>query len=137
VTVFSREIVVRFEHCDAAGLIFYPRFYGLVNEMVEDWFAVLGEPFRNMHVDRRKGVPTAKIDAEFQRPVRMGDRLEQRLRVRHLGHSSCRLLHEARVAGEVAAWFEHTIVHVDLATMKAEEWPANLRAAMIRYLEQI
>jgi acyl-CoA thioesterase FadM len=82
-------------------------------------------------------VPTAKIDAEFQRPVRMGDRLEQRLRVRHLGHSSCRLLHEARVAGEVAAWFEHTIVHVDLATMKAEEWPANLRAAMIRYLEQI
>ena len=64
-SVFSREVVVRFEHCDAAGLMFYPRFYALVNEMVEDWFAVLGRPFKQMHVDQKKGVPTVKIDAEF------------------------------------------------------------------------
>jgi 4-hydroxybenzoyl-CoA thioesterase len=137
VSVFSREVVVRFEHCDAAGLMFYPRFYALVNEMVEDWFAVLGRPFKQLHVEQKKGVPTVKIDAEFLRPVRMGDRLEQTLRVRHVGHTSCRLLHEARVGGEAAAWFEHTLVHVDLATMTPEEWPADLRAAMRVYLEQI
>jgi len=135
--IFEREIVVRFEHCDAAGLMFYPRFYALVNEMVEDWFAVLGRPFAQMHVDDRKGVPTVKIDAEFQRPVRMGDRLDQSLRVRHLGQSSCRLMHEARVDGELAAWFEQTIVHVHLASTKPEPWPAEVRAAMARYLEQI
>jgi 4-hydroxybenzoyl-CoA thioesterase len=134
---FQRDIVVRFEHCDAAGLMFYPRFYGLVNEMVEDWFAVLGRPFKQMHVDQGKGVPTVKIDAEFLKPVRMGERLEQTLRVRHIGRSSGRLLHEARVGGAAAAWFEHTIVYVDLATMKAEEWPLDLRAAMTTYLEQI
>lgn len=134
---YRREIVVRFEHCDAAGLMFYPRFYALVNEAVEDWFAVLGAPFADLHVKRRKGVPTVKIDAEFQRPVRMGDRLEQTLGVRHLGRTSCRLLHEAKVDGEVAAWFEHTIVHVDLDTMKPEKWPLDVRAAMAPYLEQI
>lgn len=135
--IFEREIVVRFEHCDAAGIMFYPRFYGLVNEMVEDWFAVLGAPFKQLHVDKRKGVPTVKIDAEFQRPVRMGDRLHQSLQVRHIGHSSCRLLHEASVGGDVAAWFEHTIVYADLDTMRAEEWPADLRTAMRLYLEQV
>ena len=25
---FTRDIIVRFEHCDAAGLMFYPRFFG-------------------------------------------------------------------------------------------------------------
>ena len=34
----SATLIVRFEHCDAAGIIFYPRFFALVNETVEDWF---------------------------------------------------------------------------------------------------
>ena len=33
---FTRDLIIRFEHCDAAGIIFYPRFFGLVNETVED-----------------------------------------------------------------------------------------------------
>lgn len=134
---FTRDIVVRFEHCDAAGLMFYPRFFALANEAVEDWFAVLEHPFADLHVRRRKGVPTVKLDAEFIGPVRMGERLRQTLQVAHIGRSSCRLLHEASVSGEIVARFEHTIVHVDLATMKAAEWPLDLRAAMTRYEEQI
>ena len=94
---FHRTALVRFEHCDAAGLMFYPRFYALVNEMVEDWFAVLDHPFADLHLRQRKGVPTVKLDAEFLRPVRMGERLDQTLHIAHLGHSSCRLTHEAHV----------------------------------------
>jgi 4-hydroxybenzoyl-CoA thioesterase len=134
---FHRPAIVRFEHCDAAGLMFYPRFHALVNEMVEDWFAVLEHPFADLHLKQRKGVPTVKLDAEFLRPVRMGDHLDQTLVVAHLGHSSCRLTHEAHVNNEPVARFEHTIVYVDLATMKSEEWPLDLRAAMAPYLEQI
>ena len=134
---FHRPAIVRFEHCDAAGLMFYPRFYALVNEMVEDWFTVLEHPFADLHLKQRKGVPTVKLDAEFLRPVRMGERLDQTLHISHLGHSSCRLMHEAHVDGQPVASFEHTIVYVDLATMKSEEWPLDLRAAMAPYLEQI
>jgi 4-hydroxybenzoyl-CoA thioesterase len=134
---FLRDSIVRFEHCDAAGIVFYPRFFALVNEAVEDWFAVLGHPFAALHLEQRKGVPTVKLDAEFIRPVRMGDPLAQSLRIAHLGHSSCLLAHEASVNGEAVARFEHTIVYVDLDTMKSEEWPLDLRAAMAPYLEQI
>jgi 4-hydroxybenzoyl-CoA thioesterase len=134
---FERESVVRFEHCDAAGLMFYPRFFALVNEMVEDWFAVLEHPFDRLHVSERKGVPTVKIEAEFTHPVRMGERLRQQLVIAHLGRSSCRLRHEAHVEREPVARFEHTIVYVDLDTMTPEPWPLDLRAAMARYEEHV
>jgi 4-hydroxybenzoyl-CoA thioesterase len=132
---FTREIIVRFEHCDAAGLMFYPRFFALVNEMVEDWFAVLGADFKTMHIDQRKGVPTVKLDAEFGRPARMGDRLTQTLHVEQIGAASCKLVHEASVDGATVAQFQHTIVFVDLDGMTPESWPNPLRKAMTAYQE--
>lgn len=133
---FTRETTVRFEHCDPAGLMFYPRFFALVNEMIEDWFAgPLACSFKTLHVDQRKGVPTVKLDATFIRPARIGATLRQDLKVTHLGRTSCRLHHKASVAGDIAASFEHAIVYVDLASMNPEPWPASLRAAMSRYLE--
>lgn len=129
---FTRDIPIRFEHCDPAGLIFYPRFFALVNEMVEDWFAQLGHPFGAMHVEQRKGVPTVRFKSEFIAPVRMGDVLRQSLGVDALGRSSMSLKHLAAVDGRTVARFDQTIVFTDLATMKAEEWPADLRAAVAR-----
>ena len=133
---FTRDIIVRFEHCDAAGLMFYPRFFGLVNEMVEDWFAALGFSFKTLHIDAKKGIPTVKLDAQFGRPARMGDRLTQTLQVKEIGGASCTLKHEASVGGAVVAQFEHVIVYVDLNDMGPEAWPDPLRKAMAEYQEQ-
>jgi 4-hydroxybenzoyl-CoA thioesterase len=135
-TSFTREIIVRFEHCDPAGLMFYPRFFALVNEMVEDWFAgPLACSFKALHVDQGKGVPTVKLDAAFLRPARIGATLRQDLKVAHLGGASCRLRHEASIAGEIVATFDHTIVYIDLNSMNPEPWPTELRAAMSLYAE--
>ncbi len=133
---FTREIIVRFAHCDAAGLMFYPRFFTLVNEMVEDWFAAMDHSFSTLHLSQRKGVPTVRFEAEFTRAARMGDRLTQTLTVEHIGESSCQLLHEAHVDGAPVARFTHTIVYVDLDLMKSEPWPEPLRASMSAYQER-
>ena len=133
---FTREITVRFEHCDAAGLMFYPRFFGLVNEMVEDWFAALGAPFKQMHLDAKKGVPTVKLEAQFGRPARMGDRMTQTLHVAQIGGASCTLVHEASIDGALVAQFEQVIVYVDLDGMGPEPWPKALRKAMAAYEER-
>jgi 4-hydroxybenzoyl-CoA thioesterase len=132
---FARDIVVRFEHCDAAGLMFYPRFFGLVNEMVEDWFAALGYSFKAMHVEAKKGVPTVKLDAQFGRPARMGDHMTQTLHVAAIGSASCTLKHEASVDGAPVAQFEQVIVYVDLNGLGPEAWPEPLRKAMAQYEE--
>jgi 4-hydroxybenzoyl-CoA thioesterase len=127
---FTRDLIIRFEHCDAAGLIFYPRFFGLVNETVEDWFASLGHTFKSLHVDQRKGVPTVRFECEFVGPVRIGDMLHQELGVDSIGNSSLNLKHIARIGERTVARFDQTIVFTDIATMKAEPWPADLRKAI-------
>jgi 4-hydroxybenzoyl-CoA thioesterase len=124
---FTRDLIIRFEHCDAAGLIFYPRFFGLVNETVEDWFASLGHSFKSLHVDQRKGVPTVRFECEFVGPVRIGDMLHQGLGVDSIGNSSLNLKHIASIGDRTVARFDQTIVFTDLATTKAEPWPADLR----------
>ncbi|MGE0596277.1 MAG: acyl-CoA thioesterase [Hyphomonadaceae bacterium] len=135
-TAFTRQTLIRFAHCDAAGLIFYPQFFALVNEMVEDWFAgPLDHSFRALHIDARKGVPTVHLAADFLLPVRLGDVLEQSLVVVHIGKSSCRLNHTAHVRGERVSRFDHTIVFADLATMQAEPWPDELCARMAPFVE--
>lgn len=134
-TRFTRDVLIRFEHCDPAGLIFYPRFFALVNEMVEDWFAELGHSFRTLHTQARKGVPTVHFDCEFVAPVRLGDVMRQELGVDAIGASSCRLKHIASAGGRTVARFDQTIVFTDLASMRAEPWPADLRAAITRFAE--
>jgi 4-hydroxybenzoyl-CoA thioesterase len=132
---FTRDIIVRFEHCDAAGILFYPRFFALVNEAVEDWFASLGFPFKALHIDQRKGVPTVRFESEFVAPVRMGDRLQQSLGVQALGRTSMELKHLAAVGDGAVARFDQTLVFTDLNTMKAEPWPAELRTAIAKFAE--
>ena len=132
-TRFIRDIVIRFEHCDPAGLIFYPRFFALVNEAVEDWFAELGHSFKTLHVDQRKGIPTVRFESEFIAPVRVGDTLKQSLGVDGIGRSSLHLKHLATIEDRPVARFDQTIVFTDLATMKAEPWPADLRTAIARF----
>jgi 4-hydroxybenzoyl-CoA thioesterase len=132
---FTRDIIVRFEHCDAAGIMFYPRFFALVNEAVEDWFASLGFPFKALHIDQRKGVPTVRFESEFVTPVRMGDRLQQSLGVQALGRASMELKHLAAVGDGAVARFDQTLVFTDLNTMKAEPWPAELRTAIAKFAE--
>lgn len=135
-SAFSRHTIVRFAQCDSAGLIFYPRMFELVNEMVEDWFAgPLGVSFAALHRQQGRGVPTVRLTGEFVSPIRLGDTLEQRLAVTHLGESSCRLAHAAAVAGVETARFDHVIVHVDLASMRAMPWPPDLRARMAQFAE--
>ena len=127
------DTLIRFEHCDPAGLIFYPRFFALVNEMVEDWFAGLGCSFKQMHDEQHKGVPTVRFESEFVAPVRIGDTLRQTLGIDALGRSSCTLKHLAAIGGRAVARFDQTIVFTDLATMRAEPWPTELRSAMARF----
>jgi len=132
---FTREIIVRFEHCDAAGIMFYPRFFALVNESVEDWFATLGYSFKALHIDQRKAVPTVRFESEFVAPVRMGDVLKQSLGVEALGNASLELKHLAVVGDRAVARFDQTLVFTDLTSMKAEPWPADLRAAIAKFAE--
>ena len=37
-SVFSVDIPVRFAQAGVSGLVFYPRYFEMINALVEDWF---------------------------------------------------------------------------------------------------
>jgi 4-hydroxybenzoyl-CoA thioesterase len=137
VRTFDVEILVRFAHCDAAGIVFFPRYFEMLNQTVEDWFAgPLGRSFKTMHIDEGVGVPTARFETDFHKPSRLEDLLTFQLSVQALGRASADLLIRASCVGEARATFRQRIVFVDLHAMRARPWPDDLRARMSAFLSE-
>jgi 4-hydroxybenzoyl-CoA thioesterase len=132
---FVRPIVVRFKHCDPAGIAFYPKLLEFANDLVESWFAALGAPFAVLIGERGIGVPTVALNARFLRPCRYGEVLSGALDLRKLGDKSCAL--EVRLVGagdELRAAFDITLVCVTRDAVESRAWPDDLAAAMRAWL---
>ena len=128
---FTTEHVVRFAHVDAAGIVFYPRYFELLNVSVEDWFAqVVGVDFRSIHLERRLGVPTVKLDSDFVAPSRLGDLLRFELTVMKLGRSSVELSVEVRCGGDFRFRARVILVCMDLEAGCSTPWPDDMRPRM-------
>lgn len=133
--VFTVERRVRFADCDAAGIVFFPRYFEMLNGVVEDWFAgPLGASFRELHLNRLVSVPTAAVEARFIAPSRLEDELSFALSVTRLGGASCSLRHRISAGDQLRFEATQTIVHVG-ASLKPEPWPEPLRAGIINFVE--
>nr|WP_316644230.1 thioesterase family protein [uncultured Roseateles sp.] len=134
--VFERQERVRFGHCDPAGIVFYPRYFEMLNALVEDWFTEgLGVNYADLLGPRRTGVPTVHLGVDFQRISRMGDLLTQRVAINKLGRSSLGLNLQFDGADGVRVVFQQVLVCTSLDTHKPIAWPDDLRAALQRCLD--
>ena len=125
---------ISFKHCDPAGIVFYPRYVEMLNDVVEHWFQhALGCSFAQLHLERALAIPVADLHCGFIAPSRLGDALEAELQVQRLGRSSftvvITLRHRQQPANPRLA-AELTAVFVDMGTLRPVEIPADLRAAM-------
>ena len=133
---FRHRIPVMFQHCDPAGIVFYPRYFEMVNAVVETFFGeALGWPFHRMHGAERLGVPTARIDATFHAASRLGDMLDWTLAVARVGGASLDVTVTASCEGAARMTAEQTLVLVDLDRMASVRWPEERRAALARWME--
>lgn len=133
--VFQTPRRVRFADCDAAGIVFFPRYFEMLNGVVEDWFAgPLGVSFRELHQNRHVSVPTAAIEARFMIPSRLEDDLTFSLRVTRLGGASCTLRHRIMAGDDLRFEATQTIVYVG-QSLKPEPWPEDLRTRITLFEE--
>ena len=133
--VFAVERRVRFADCDAAGIVFFPRYFEMLNGVVEDWFfEALGVSFRELHMNRGASVPTAAIEARFIAPSRLEDELTATLTVTRLGGASCSLRHRIHAGDQLRFEATQTLVFVG-SSLKPEPWPDELRAGIAPFLE--
>ncbi|MBP6737262.1 MAG: acyl-CoA thioesterase, partial [Rhodobacteraceae bacterium] len=98
---YQRLTQIEFNHCDPAGIVFYPRYFEMVNSVVENFFAdVVGRSFAQMHLGQGNGVPTVRIEAEFVAPSRLGEKVLFTLEIVKLGGASAEFAIRAALGAE-------------------------------------
>ena len=108
---------VMFQHCDPAGIVFYPRYFEMLNATVEVWFdARLGHSFARLHGPMGLAVPTAAIEVTFTAPSRLGDELSFTLKPTRLGRTSLGLSIGAASGEEARLAMTSTLVCVGMAS---------------------
>lgn len=126
--IFERREKVLFRHCDPAGIVFFPRYFEMMNDHIEAFFAeIVGWPFEEMVPDN--GVPTRQIETGFTAPSRQGDVLTLRLDILRLGRTSLRYRMTAHKDEEMRFETEATLVHVD-SDGRAAPWPETIKESI-------
>lgn len=91
--LYEQEHRIRFSECDPAGIVFYPQYFVMFNDLMEAWIdSMTPEGFHNMIASKRVGMPSVHIEAEFKSISRMGDDVVMSLGVERIGNSSLKLL---------------------------------------------
>ncbi|MCC7412641.1 MAG: acyl-CoA thioesterase [Gammaproteobacteria bacterium] len=133
---FTTEMLVRFHHCDPAGIVFYPRYFEMVNMVVEDWFAqALGASFPAMSAERGTAVPTVHVECDFVRVSQVGEVLIFELEVERLGTTSFTIQVRALRDGELRLRARAVLVYVLLGNRYGKTpIDADIRARMQDYV---
>jgi 4-hydroxybenzoyl-CoA thioesterase len=131
---FATDKLIRFHHCDPAGIVFYPQYFVLFNELVEDWFDHgLGIDFARLHVEMRRGVPMRRLECDFLSPSRIGETLTFTFTVRRIGGSSLTAEVGAVAGGVVRVQAKLVLVYLSLDTHRPVRIPDELRTKMARF----
>jgi len=126
---------IRFHHCDPAGIVFYPQYFVLMNELVEDWFNDgLGVDFARFHAEGRHGIPMAHVECDFLAPSTAGETLRFGLSVQKIGASSLTLAVEACAGDEVRVRATLVVVQASLDTRRAVPFSTEFREKLARFV---
>ncbi len=132
---YRAEILVRFGDCDPAGIVFYPRYFEIFNDIVEDWCREgLQFSFPDLITQRGWGLPTVHLDVDFTAPSRFGEVLSATLTVRSVGASSVHLdINLCGPDGGLRVRGRVVLVLIDRQPHKAIPIPDDLRARMLTF----
>ncbi len=134
---FKKEETVRFQHVDFAGIVFYPRFLEMLNNIVEDFYdEILGMPFKNIH--KTGGIPTVDLKIQFKKAARLGDVLTKYIWVKKLGVSSMKCGFKFEHAdGSLCLEGEVSLVRVEFNEsrddIKSSPFPEEMREKLEEY----
>ena len=133
---FVSEKLIRFHHCDPAGIVFYPQYFILFHELLEDWFnRGLGLNYADLISKERRGLPTAHIDCDFRVPSKIGDTVQMQLAVKRVGKSSITLAVSVRAGAEIRVTANQVLVLISLEDGSVLSVPSDLRARFERFVE--
>lgn len=133
--MYTRDIRIEFNHCDPAGIVFFPRYFEMLNSQVENFFRdALETPFESFIMVQRFGVPTVHFEIDFLAPSRLGELVAFRLDVLAIGRASVDFRHSATGSDGVARLTARQRIVWVTPEGRSAPWPAALRARLADHL---
>lgn len=135
--IFSKTEKIRFKHVDYAGIVFYPRFLEMLNDLVEDWFEeALDRPFSKIH--ETNGIPTVDLKVQFKTAARIGELLTKNLWVKQLNNSSVvcgfNFINEKeKVVLEGEVTLVNVAIQEDRQSIKSESFSEEIKVRILNY----
>jgi len=132
--LFELHSPVRFTHTDPAAYVFFPRYFEMLQAVIEEWFTqALHQRYADLIIGRRLGTPTAATQCTFMKPSRLGDVVTIAAKLEHIGNSSFRLRFIGSVDGEKRLEAVSTLVMIHLDDGSPHRIPDDLRTKMEAY----
>ena len=138
---FTTQKLVRFHHCDPAGIVFYPQFFYLLHEVQEDFLAHIGCPEHAL-IASGIGMPIVNLKTEFLGMCRNGDVLIMTLELTRIGGASLSMHYEihgdtqaADTPNAIKLRADAVVVYSGVPHGKPARIPDDLRSALRPYLQ--
>ena len=134
---FTRSVPIRFSHCDAAGIVYFPHYFDMFNGLIEDWYKEeLKHDYAELVMACRYGFPFVHIECDFKIPSMMGEVVELSLLVERIGRSSLSIAIVCHRDGVERLRARMVTAMVSLDTRKPVPMPEPLRAAIETYRQK-
>ncbi len=129
---FSYERTIHFPDTDAAGVVFFPNYLALCHEAYEEALAAAGIDVKTFFSDRSGVVvPVSRSEADYLRPLMVGDRVRVRLTPVRLSEVSFAIDYELTKLGTAekrAARLRTEHISISVQTRERTPLPAALAA---------
>jgi YbgC/YbaW family acyl-CoA thioester hydrolase len=121
---------IHFHEVDAAGIVFYARFFEYFHDALVDYFSLRGIDTSRAFTERRWRAPFVHAEADYLKPVRFGERIEVHVVAARVGRSSARVAYRVVSESGVCAIGQSVQVYVGGDSFERIEVPADIRAAL-------
>jgi YbgC/YbaW family acyl-CoA thioester hydrolase len=127
---FEHDLTVRFHEVDRAGIVFFGRIFEYCHVGFEEVLSAM--EMTSVFQEENWGMPLVHAEADFKRPMRMGDKITVSLAVEKVGKGSVTFGFEVLGAEDrtVRAVAQQVHAFVALDTMRPASFPDSLRTGL-------
>ena len=130
---FSYPYTIHLHDSDAAAMVYSANLIRICHEAYEAFMESIGFSFGRLFKERSMGFPLVHIEGDFQKILRVGDKVEIRVRIAELGHTSFRVAYELVKDNETYATANTVHVCVNPKLYQKMELPPEFRSELETY----
>ena len=133
---FTIRRKIRFGQSDPAGIVFFPEFFRMFNDLFEDWVRIgLDIDFAAQFRDHQRMFPLVHVTTDFKKARMMGQTMDLTLILTDLGRSSIHYTIIGHDDGVEIVRAECVTCIASKKLQKSVPLPDDIRGKMERYLE--